>query len=147
EMRSTMTAWRGGSSSGVPPRTASSGETPTSAPRWLRVSRKGPGKVFSRPTRSPTTFLPAISCPPFVLRREVSAHHVLPVGPIVRPPGPDIQPDVDSLVPHQVAELDRVADVGVALAGRHDLGRHGAQRAQERLVVQAGQERERIREV
>src|SRR5713101_9274156 len=146
-MRSTMTAWRGGSSSGVPPSTASSAETPTSAPRWLTVSRKGPGKVFSRPTRSPTTFLPAISRPPFVLRREVGADHVLPVGPIVRPPGPDIQPDVDSFVPHEVAELDRVADVGVAFAGRHHLGRHRAQRTQQGLVVQAGQERKRIREV
>src|SRR5436309_6694187 len=147
-MRSTITAWRGGSSSGVPPSTASSAVTPTSAPRWLTMSRKGPGKVFSRPTSSPTTFLPAISRPPFVLRREVGAHHFLPVGPIVRPPGPDIQPDVKSLVPHEAAELDRVGDIRVALAGRHDLGRHRAERAQVgRLVVQPRQERDRIREV
>src|SRR5256885_15667232 len=110
-MRSTITAWRGGSSSGVPPSTASSAVTPTSGPRWLTMSRKGPGKVFSRPTSSPTTLLPAISRPPLVLRREVRAHHVLPVGPIVRPPGPDIQPDVDSFVPDEIPELDRVADV------------------------------------
>src|SRR5438046_6194302 len=147
-MRSTMTAWRGGSSSDVPPNTASSAVTPTSAPRWLTMSRKGPGKVFSRPTSSPTTFLPAISRPPFVLRRaQVRPQHVLPVGPIVRPPGPDIQPDVKSLVPHEAAELDRVGDIRVALSGRHDLGRHRAQRAKVCLVVQPGQERDRIREV
>src|SRR5256885_11795297 len=146
-MRSTMTGWRGGSSSDVPPNTASSAVTPTSAPRWLTMSRKGPGNVFSRPTSSPTTFLPAISRPPLLRRAQVRPQHVLPVGPIVRPPGPDIQPDVKSLLPHEAAELDRVGDVRVALTGRHDLGRHRPQRAQVDLVVQSGQERDRIREV
>src|SRR5919204_2254110 len=107
-MRSTRTAWRGSASSGVPPRTASSALTPSDLPRSLTMSMKGCGNVFSRPIRSPMTLAPLL---------DICADHLLPVRPIVRPAGPQVEPDFHPLLAHQPCHLDRVGYVRVLLAG------------------------------
>src|SRR5438477_13161260 len=141
-MRSTRTVWCGSKTSGVPPSTASSAVIPSAAPFWLTISRKGAGKVFSRPTRSPMTFCCAMS-PPLIScdrsdRRQVPPHHVLPVRPIVRPSGPDFEPHLHALVAQQPAQPSRVLDVRVLLAGGDHLGMLRPQRSQVTLVRQAG---------
>src|SRR5947209_17520174 len=113
-MRSTSTACRGSASSDVPPRTASSALVPSALPRSLTSSTNGPGNVFSRPTSNPMIFLPAISLPLRCLR-EVPAHHLRPVGPIVRPAGPDLETHVHALLLQQPRHLHRVADIRILL--------------------------------
>src|SRR5436190_23761884 len=114
-MRSTITAYRGSSSSRAPPRTAISARTPTMEPFALTASRNGPGKVFSRPTSSPTT------------RSDIPSHHLLPVRPVVRPPRPHVQPHVDPLRLQCFAEANGVRHVCIVLPGRDDLLLHRAQ--------------------
>src|SRR5919109_1262267 len=84
EMRSTITAYRGGCSSAAPPSLASSARTPTACPFAFTVSRNGWGNVFSRPTIKPTT------------RSDIPPDHLLPVGPVVGPPGHHVQPHADA---------------------------------------------------
>src|SRR5690349_2512182 len=148
-MRSTSTAWYGSKSSDVPPRTASSAVMPSLRPFELTVSMKGAGKVFSRPTRSPMTFLfiPNVPSGAGDLACQVFAHHVLPVGPIVRPSRPDFEPDINALRPQQPGEPARVLDVRVLLAGGDHLRVLTAKRGEVGLVRQAGQELEEVREV
>src|SRR5262245_2495337 len=118
-MRSTSTAWYCSASSVVPPRTASSADIPSAAPRWLTRSMKGPGNVFSRPTSSPMIFFRFWSISPSspCSSGQVAPHHVLPVGPIVRPSGPDIEPHVDALGTEEVPHPPRVLDVRVVGTG------------------------------
>src|SRR5438105_6391793 len=145
-MRSTMTACAGSSSSAVPPSTASSALTPSAAPRWLTMSMKGSGNVFSRPTRTPTFFAPT-AAPPYRLLREIAPQHVLPVRPIVRPAGPQIELYAHAPFSQQSRHLDAVGDIRVLLSGGDHPGIHRLQRTQVGLVVEAGQEGQQVREV
>src|SRR2546421_9647721 len=147
-MRSTITACRGCSSSPVPPRTASSAETPSAAPRWLTMSMNGPGKVFSRPTRTPTILFSPIA-PISQLPAsggEVLAHHFRPVGPIVSPSGPNIEPDVDPFRFEEVRDLHRLLDVGIVGAGRDHLRSLSPQRVEVGGVTEAGEEGQQVGE-
>src|SRR5438270_582634 len=140
-MRSTSTACRGSASSDVPPRTASSALMPSALPRSLTRLTNGAGNVFSRPTSNPMIFLPAISLPLRCLR-EVPAHHVRPVGPIVRPAGPDFEIHVHALVLEQPRHLHGVADVRVLLPGDDHLWVLRGQRREVLLVREPGREHE-----
>src|SRR5579884_4347193 len=100
-MRSTMTAYFGGSSSALPPSVAISARTPTCRPRRFTSLRKGAGNVFSMPTSNPTT------------ASDTGAQHLLPVGPVVRPAVPHLEMRVDVLAPQRLAERDGLARIHV----------------------------------
>src|SRR5919202_1743112 len=113
----TRTAHAGSSNSAVPPRTASSAVTPRSRPFRLTASRNGSGKVFSRPTRRPTRRGGARGL-------DIRAHHLLPVGPVVLPAGPEVEARVDDLLAQVLGQVHAVADVGVLAPGGDHLERH-----------------------
>ena len=52
---------------------------------------------------------------------DIGAHHLLPVGPVVCPAGPHVQPDPEALSRSAGCRPDRLGDVRVALAGGDDL--------------------------
>src|SRR5207247_11080940 len=99
----------------APHTTSISARTPTTRPFAFTVSRNGPGSVFSRPTSSPTT------------RSDIPPHHLLPVGPVVGPPGPNVQPHVDALGLQQLAAPHGVRHVRIVLPGGDDLLLHRPQ--------------------
>src|SRR5437773_7056315 len=147
-MRSTSTEKRCSASSDVPPSTASSALMSSGAPRWLTRSRKGPGKVFSRPTSSPMNFLSAICpCPSRDPSGEIAPHHVLPVRPIVRPSRPDIEPHLHTALGEKPSELDRVVDVGVLLSRGDHFRLLRPQGPEVGLVGETGQKRHQVGEV
>src|SRR5919108_2387133 len=110
-MRSTITAYRGSSSSRAPPNCASSARTPMSRPLAFTTSKNGWGKVFSRPINRPTTL-------------DIPTHHLPPIRPVVGPSGPDVEGDSDGLVVHQAGHLHGLGGIGIAFPGRDDLLLH-----------------------
>lgn len=78
---------------------------------------------------------------------DIPPHHLLPVRPVVRPAGPQVERDVHALLAQQRAHADRLPDVRVLRTGRDDPLEHSAERSEVGLVPQIRQECQRVREV
>src|SRR6267378_1811208 len=120
---------------------AISARTPFEAPLRFTVSMNGPGNVFSRPMRRPTTFS-ALIC----LFSYVPIHHVLPVGPIVRPAVPDIEFGGHTLLLQHAREALRFVDVRIIPARRDDDLRR-PERREIAIVVEVREKSEWIHEI
>src|SRR2546423_1515463 len=121
---------------------AISARTPFEAPLRFTVSMNGPGNVFSRPMRRPTTFSSALIC----RSSYVPIHHVLPVGPIVRPALPDIEFGGHALLLQHPREALRFVDVRIVPARRDDDLRR-PERREIAVVVEVREKGERIHEI
>src|SRR5438876_11954893 len=100
----------------------------------------GPGNVFSRPMRMPTTL--SLIC----RFSYVPIHHVLPVRPIVCPAVPYIELGGHPLLLQDARETLRFVDVRVVTTRRDDdLGL--PERSQKTIAVQIREEGERVHEV
>src|SRR5947209_10019935 len=101
----------------VPPRRHSSARTPMSL-EFTR-SMKACGKVFSRPTRSPTTFWSATV---FLLCSKKLLGHQLPPGPVVPGAIPDIEIIGYGLGPQLRGELPGWSHADIfAARGQHNV--------------------------
>src|SRR5262245_2383416 len=124
----------------VPPSWANSATTPAS--RRLTSSIKAGGNDHSRPTSKPTfcvmARLPLLhsSCS-LIVTVDVEGHHLLPIGPVVRPAIPDAQRVPDIFAPENAGEILIVGARRIVAADRQgDVD--ASQRIQPLLVMLVG---------
>src|SRR6266542_4076830 len=127
-----MTAYAGASISRAPPQLPISAFTPRDSPFRATRSMNGPGKVFSRPTSTPTTFIAA---------SYERVDHLGPVGPVVRPAAPEVERRGHTPFLKRGHQPARVGKVRVLGTGR-DVELRLPQRPEQRLVAEVRQERE-----
>src|SRR3989440_12614181 len=91
---------------------------------------KGWGKVFSRPTMSPTSL-------------DILAHHLLPVGPVVGPSGPEVEAGAHTFLLEEGARPAGLGDGRVLLSACDHLLLLIAPRPQEGSIAEPLQEGQR----